>query len=293
VRINDAVLSRAARWPASFRYLAIYVTRVEAGDPKPFDKIAGNGLLGVVKADVDNLGLVFREGLRRDQPQVGLDTASRVAALSRQMDWFFSGWMEWLISTNFSDCYTVYSGGDDLLLVGPRKRILELAEKIRSSFDLYTQNTDITLSAGIAVVKPKLPLAHTANQAERALNKAKISGRNSLSILGDVLPWAEYDSIRDEIKGLSEIQTTSSFLYHLLYCGDLWRRYARDNDLLGLRYHPLLAYQMARNIDPKKQAKLYKWARRLLATPVQGKAEQLLNHLQLIVQWVLLERREK
>src|SRR5262249_26446262 len=169
-----------AHLPATFRYVANHVPRDDQGAPRDFGDIAGKGLLGVLKADVDYLGQIFQEGLRRDAPAVGLDTVSRLASLSRQLDWFFSGWLGWLLSTKYEDCYTVYSGGDDLLLVGPRRRILALAQEIRESFAAYTKHPDMTLSAGLAVVKPRWPLAHTVALADEALEQAKTSGRNRL-----------------------------------------------------------------------------------------------------------------
>lgn len=302
LRLNDPDMKDVAHLPAMFRYLANYIPRDENDEPWAFEDIAARrklaegenvkGLLGILKADVDNLGQIFQEGLRRDASDGGSDTVSRIAALSRQMDWFFSGWLEWLLSAKYRDCYTVYSGGDDLLIVGPRARTLELAREIHEAFTCYTRHPEITISAGIAVVKPKLPLAHTVRQADRALDKAKEEGRDRLCVLGEAVTWAEFASLNREIESLSKCQSKSSFLYHLLGCAEFWRAYRRESVLLGLRYHPMLAYQIARNINPKQQPDLYDWAVRLLDIPPSGDIEQLLDHLRLVAQWVLLERRE-
>jgi hypothetical protein len=48
---------------------------------------------------------------------------------------------------------------------------------------------------------------------------------------------------------------------------------------------------MARNLNPKEQPVLYRWAERLLELPAGASVEQLWNLLPLITQWVLLERR--
>ena len=81
VRLNDPDLSAAYHLPAVFRYIANHIPRTRDGDPVPFDEIAGGGgLLGVLKADVDNLGLILQEGFRRDPPASGLDTLPRLAA---------------------------------------------------------------------------------------------------------------------------------------------------------------------------------------------------------------------
>ena len=112
-------------------------------------------MLGVLKADVDNLGLIFSKGfedprkIEKDLPDVDRKTVSRFLTLSRMLELFFSGWMKEIMSENhkdktikellsmegieeesfenylkgeqidFGNIYTVYSGGDDLVMVGP------------------------------------------------------------------------------------------------------------------------------------------------------------------------------
>jgi CRISPR-associated protein Csm1 len=293
--LNDPDLGEAGAWPASFRYLANYVPREKDGSPRDFGKIAGAGLLGVLKADVDHLGQIFQEGLQRDAPAVGLDTVSRLAALSRQLDWFFSGWLEWLLRTTFTNCYIVYSGGDDLLVVGSRGDVLPLAKAIHKSFACYTQQADMTISAGIAIVQAAWPLAHTVTLADQALEKAKESGRDRLCLLGECMRWDECAVLDEELGQLSRCEPAppTSFFYRLLYVSGLWRRFRQGGEVVGLRYHSILAYYLARNVSSGKQRDLREWTVRLLKYPPDVKTEQLLNHLRLIAQWRLLEKREK
>jgi CRISPR-associated protein Csm1 len=294
VHLNDPELRDASHLPATFRYLANHVPRDDKGDPLSFEEIAGeSGLLGVLKADVDNLGQVIQEGFRRDPPERGFDTVSRLVGLSRQLDWFFSGWLESLLGSKYEQCYTVYSGGDDLLIVGPRALTLDLAQEIKREFERYTQHPEITLSAGLAVVKQRLPLAHTVRQADTALQQAKEAGRDRLCVLGQTLQWDEVAPLFKEVSDLAGCEARSSFLYHVLLYADLWQRFKRDDDLQGLRYHSLLAYDIGRNVSIRDKPELHQWARRLLRFPPRGEVEQLLNHLKLISQWVLLERRKQ
>lgn len=293
VRLNNPDLRDAAYVPAIFRYLTNHVPRDKDGDPLSFDVIAGKGLFGVIKADVDRLGQIFQEGLRRDGPAVGLDTVSRLAALSRQLDWFFSGWLEWLLKTKYNNCYVVYSGGDDLLIVGPRVHTLGLAREIRDAFARYTQHPEITLSAGIAVVKPKMPLAHTVKQADDALEKAKEAGRNRLCLLNQVIEWADLSLVEDSIAVLKRPDSPSSFLYHLLGFAQMWRRWKETRNPLALRFQPLLAYTISRNVE--RGSELFRWASRLVGLPLDNSHRQeakIMDYLGLIAQWVLLERRE-
>ena len=303
VRLNNPDLSRAEHLPAAFRYLANYVPReIKSRRTLTFEEIAAQrplaegeratGLLGVLKADVDYLGLLVQEGLRRDPPARGLDSLTRLATLSRQLDWFFTGWLEWLISHKYPHCYTVYSGGDDLLIIGSRTQALNLAREVREAFTAYTSNPEITLSAGLAVVKPRLPLAHTVEQADKALTKAKDGGRDSLCVLSDVVKWDALPVVIDETVKLGSRIRTSSFLYHLLSAAKLWQQFQKK-DLRGLRYHPRLAYQIARNIDPDRESDLHEWAVRLLEISLRDEGRPLWQHLRLITQWVLLGKRER
>jgi CRISPR-associated protein Csm1 len=302
IRLNNPDLTQTRNLPAAFRYLANHIPH-EDREPWTFTDIAAEEkleeetttkMLGVLKADVDHLGQIFQEGLRRDAPGKGSDSLARVATLSRQLDWFFSGWLEWLLTNEFPSCYAVYSGGDDLLIVGPRAKSLELARRINEEFAHYTGNLQITMSAGIAVVKPKLPLAHTVKLADKALEKAKgddDAGRNSICVLDDVIKWLEFEEVFQEIgklKAMSQdkAEVPSRFLNRLIYLAEL----RRDQTGRGWRYHPLLSYQIERTL--KKGTAIRNWAEKLLEYPPKGTRRLLLDHLRLLAQWVILERRD-
>ena len=114
------------------------IDQIQIGDPKTFAHISSKALnpidekgrycgldaLGILKADVDNLGLIMGWGLKGDR-----FTLSRLATLSRQLDLFFSCFLPDLIASKseFQNIYTVFAGGDDLFLIGPWNRIMELA----------------------------------------------------------------------------------------------------------------------------------------------------------------------
>jgi CRISPR-associated protein Csm1 len=147
-------------------------------------RILGRDLLAIVKADVDRLGLIFAEGLGRDR------SPARVAQLSRLMDGYFSERLPWLLAREFPATYTVYAGGDDLLLVAPWRDALALALRLHEDFSAFSGgNPYLSLSAGIAFVHPKHPLALAAEEAEEALGRAKADGRNRLRLFGRSLGW--------------------------------------------------------------------------------------------------------
>ena len=104
---------------------------------KTFEDIAkgatGVKNLGILKADVDNLGLIFSNGFKFNETKVSV---SRISNLSKMLDTFFSKFIESSIEhkslkqgslgmeIDTSDFYVVYSGGDDLMIVAPWDKLI-------------------------------------------------------------------------------------------------------------------------------------------------------------------------
>ncbi|MBM3216465.1 type III-A CRISPR-associated protein Cas10/Csm1 [Candidatus Poribacteria bacterium] len=307
VRLNNADLSECLTSRAGFRYLARHVPS-DGRTVKDFEEIAGQGgRLAVIKADVDNLGLIFQEGLKRDAGE-GLDSPSRLAAMSRQLDTFFAGWVEWLIQTQYPDAaYTVYSGGDDLLLVVRRDDALRLIGTIRDTFNRMCQNPELTLSAGISVIHSHLPLPQAVGAADDALSSAKEGSKNRLCALGTVLPWDDLSLVESAAELLESVDANgrprlpTSFLYQLLEFGRMWQRWRERRNAHDLRWQPMLAYQCARNLRDASVRDIRDWLADLVAFPVgddSGEddrfldARKTMDYMPLIAQWALYGRRE-
>jgi len=307
IRLNSPDVTDGMEVPVAFRYLANHVPVEANGTPWTFEDIAAqktlgdkekaSGLLGVLKADADYVGQVFQEGLRRDQDETGFDTISRVSGMSRQLDLFFSAWLEWLLNAKYRGCYAVYSGGDDLVLIAPRVLAMSLARDIRGAFKRYTQNDEITLSAGLALVKPRTPLAHTVALAQESLDEAKAADRNHFSVLGQAVEWDALESFDRIVHLLEKATPASALLYQLLRSAQTYQEFAdpTKRSIRGLRCIPILAEALARNVDSKKQPELFDWALRLLDVRFQNGelVETDLNNLALPAQWVILGRRER
>jgi CRISPR-associated protein Csm1 len=295
MKLNDMNLMDLVDWPASSKYLATYVAQ-DKGQVLNFGDIAaraeGQHLLGFLKADVDRLGELFIFGLRRKDSS--FDTISRQATLSRLLDIFFTGWLESLLNSKFKHCYTVFSGGDDLFFVGPWNEIIAVAEEINADFARFTGNPKISISAGIAITKPDYPIARAAELVERALKESKDNkDKDSITILGTTLKWADWAKVKKEWEFLQPLtaDVPSAFLYNMLAFADMWRRYQQENDVLGLRYHPLLAYNVSRNLDPRRNPDLYRWVERILKWPPQESEVMVLDNLGLITTLCLYTRR--
>ncbi len=177
------------------------------------DTSIGDKRLGVLKMDVDFLGLIFAIGLEgQDKSKKSI---SRIAAMSREIDWFFGGYLNEICKSVFEEwkChahkagwedkaeklgnifYIVYSGGDDLLIIGPWSEMPKLAKTIRDEFRQYTcNNDDISLSAGIYLCKPKFPISIFSKATGEELEKSKDRGRKRITIFGDTVRWAGNDN---------------------------------------------------------------------------------------------------
>ncbi|MBK8185554.1 MAG: hypothetical protein IPK63_22715 [Candidatus Competibacteraceae bacterium] len=102
---------------------------------------------------------------------------SRYASLSRMLDLFFTGYLQERLRQEYPHTYTVYAGGDDLLLIGPWRQTLALTTDLRSSSSAYVGgNPNITLSAGVALCKANQPLNRTVWEAEERLNGPRKPG---------------------------------------------------------------------------------------------------------------------
>jgi CRISPR-associated protein Csm1 len=153
----------------------------------------GTEKLGILKMDVDDLGKVFAEGFPKE-----LRTPARVMSLSRSLQWFFEGYMNTILDDEeFSDyIYPIFSGGDDLFMVGAWHKVFDIALKIREEFQKFVcNNPSLTLSASLLVVDEHYPVSRFAVLAEERLHEAKYGRtgkKNSINVFGEILSWEEF-----------------------------------------------------------------------------------------------------
>ena len=174
-------------------------------------KATGIKRVGYLRMDVDRLGQIFAKGLGENQ------TLPRLAALSRQMSYFFKVYLNSLAENRLHNlpkpheqvkCLTqntrqnllfIYAGGDDLFISGAWNEVVEFAFDVYQCFRAYTgKNPDITLSGGISLVDAKFPLYQAANESGEAEEKAKGNGRDSLGLFSEVFKWDEWLGIKKE-----------------------------------------------------------------------------------------------
>ena len=148
--------------------------------------------IGIIRADVDNLGSTISMGFDKT---VG-GNIMRTAALSRQLTLFFKSHINCILSNpqfnlgkntpdsgrNASICY---SGGDDIFVLGEWDDIVGFAIDISNEFNKFTQGT-LSISAGIGIYDSKYPISRIAIEtADLEDYSKKLPGKKAVTLLDD------------------------------------------------------------------------------------------------------------
>lgn len=212
------------------------------------EKSEGAEYIAMLKADLDNLGSIFREGL---------ETLTKISCLSRMLDLFFSLFINSLAEKK-GYIYTVFSGGDDLCVLGPWERVIDFAHEFYEVFSRYTgKNPDLTVSAGIALAGPKDPVLGTAEICENFLEESKEKGKDRVTLFQTTVKWDCYKELLDTAKGLKDMvdedKISTIFLYRLLQYNKMNDKIQDDPKNCLWRSH--FYYNMARNIKGEDKDK--------------------------------------
>lgn len=239
----------------------IYVGDYHAGNDMEELAKASEGIarLGVCRMDVDDLGQSFVSGFPKQY-----STISRTAAFSRQLSLFFkcyiNGILDGLIVT------IVYSGGDDVFLVGAWNDVIEASIRIRTQLREFTCES-LTISGGVALFDHHHPIRLAANQtAELEAQSKSLPKKDGFTLFEAndekqyCYPWDEFISsvMGEKLDVLTEFfkkdeennkknDRGNSFLYRLT---DLLRGTGKGKKINLARY----AYTLAR-LEPKEQEK--------------------------------------
>lgn len=225
--------------------------------------------LGVIRADVDNLGKSFVEGLPKEYVSL-----TRSAVFSRNMSLFFKYHINYLLENGrfslTSEPYpikrralVVYSGGDDLFVVGSWNDIIEFSVDLVESLSKFTLGS-LTLSAGIGIYPSKFPIKAMAEQTGKLEEFAKehhymeagiARNKNAVCLFQEdsTFSWKIFkekvlgEKLNLLINYLAHVdERGKSFLYRML---DLLREQSDDGLHLAR-----LAYLLAR-LEPKEKEK--------------------------------------
>ncbi len=211
IRLYNKNEAQTGGFIATKLWLADYLYNKRPNSPATFEELAksncgkGQGInrLGVLRADVDNLGAAFIAGFvgSNSSAPYKYATLSRYAELSRDMSMFFKYAVNTICcgelypnAQPFSifgakgkrerKVHIVYSGGDDMFLVGAWDELLELAVDIRRAFKHFTGNK-LTFSAGMALFDAAYPISKMAEITGMLEESAKkMDGKDSIALFG-------------------------------------------------------------------------------------------------------------
>jgi len=194
--------------------------------------------IAILKADVDDLGEIFKEGI-----DIEYKTFSSLATFSRFLDWFFKIYINWLgdiekglkqninetqyfLKAEFEnslrwrkkfkkpkrDIQILYSGGDDLVVIGPWNEIIDFALDLEWLFKKYVgENPNLHFSAGMVIVDKKFPIYKAIELAEERLKEAKNNeGKESAGVFeSSPIKWKDLkNSLNDFTDLIEEIRET-------------------------------------------------------------------------------------
>lgn len=229
------------------------------------DLARGVERLGVLRADVDNLGATFVNGLPSSKVSI-----SRTTTLSRSLSYFFKKQINDVLKAGGYQLQIIYSGGDDMFIVGNWSDVIYAALDIRNAFAEYVGNGTLTLSAGIGIYDATFPIARMAQETGGLEDVAKLyvskDGRQKDAIAlwseDAVLSWGEFQAKvlarKQEFEQLFATGANdkgNAFIYQLVAL-------LRNSEEVSL---PRLAYLLARSFEDAedgvtKSKRIYDWA---------------------------------
>ena len=265
-------------------------SRIYVGDyafSSSMEELAENGegisRLAVCRMDVDNLGQAFVAGYRipGEQDPRKRDrylTIARTSAFSRQMSLFFKHRINDILDapergTKLA-ATIVYSGGDDVFLVGAWNDVITAAQRIQREFTAFCGGS-LTLSAGISMHTDHFPIRQAAYHSAELEDHAKqMPGKDSLALFDPeehhTYHWSEFRQkvVGEKLEMLRQFfcgedqQRGNSFLYQLL---EFLRQTSNDKINLA-RCAYLLARMEPRDRDRRDAYRafsraVYQWAR--------------------------------
>ncbi|MDO5689050.1 MAG: type III-A CRISPR-associated protein Cas10/Csm1 [Tissierellia bacterium] len=210
-------------------------TRLWVGDYAPksefgilAEESTGIDRIGVLRADVDSLGRAFVRGFARDDGDHYM-TISRTATLSRYLSLFFKHHINLILSEGefyFEEfekgsprnVVIIYSGGDDVFLVGGWDDVIGASLDLMNAFKRFSEGT-LTLSAGLGLYSKSYPLSEMARETGELENAAKnheyLVGteekeKNAICLFNkdNVFTWSEFE---EEVLGV-KYKTLSDYL---------------------------------------------------------------------------------
>ena len=212
----------------------------------------------------------------------------------------------------------IYAGGDDLFIIGRWDRLIEFAKKIhdaltcpveeflkseynfeRTYIDTSDSNKEkhISISGGIAIVKPKFPIAKAADMAGEAEEAAKDyrEEKNTFNLFGKTVTWeSEFDEVEryknDFIRIIRDVNEGKgkSLLHKLMLYGEIVYKNEQPGIQPNYRYIWHSAYYLKRYQDRYKHDEVKTLCEKLSKSIASHRTMQLIS---IAARWAELQLR--
>jgi len=249
----------------------------------------GAEVLTLVKADIDELGLIMSNGLvgeKNNNVRSDYTSISRTTTLSNHLKYFFSffmnGFLEsWDVSQKRKEdikdseldqyVYTIFGGGDDLMLVTTQSASLKLVQEFNKQFsDFVCDNPEVHISYSLTNFKDSTPIKMVSEISEKNQHAVKNSLKNieknsftakknkAGTFLFDTI--IKNDSIIEIEKWANKLyewnlnnKVSSGTIYNLFYLSRLMKDFINNENKIRnvtskLIWHPMISYLVNKNI---------------------------------------------
>ena len=270
-------------------YLPSAIKQIEDGEKlrkkeglKTFEEYADGSYLGILRMDVDGMGKRFIVGFPT------IDEYKRFSEKSRQF--FEEDIKNKLLIEEIKEgsekgkkykqfLNIIYAGGDDLFIVGRWDIVIDFAKLIHDRtieefkdetyIDIFAPDKpkrSISISGGIAIVKPKFPIAKAADMAGNAEEAAKQGEKNAFNLFGRTVSWKTNKDEAENINYFSvfrdedgnEVSVIHEFDY-VSYFKDKFVefiiKYHKDYGFSKSILHKIMLYSNIADLNKERKAK--------------------------------------
>jgi CRISPR-associated protein Csm1 len=211
----------------------------EEGDIMSFDDLAkrseGQKMIGFLKLDLDRVGELIK---KHSEKVSGLATVSQLLSLVME------GAVN-VVAGSYRNVYLIYSGGDDILAVGPWSDVVRFVDRL--SVELKDLLGDgLSFTATISVEEPKAPVKVVMDSLSDVLRRAK-KDRDCVAVWRDRLRWESYRrAVEFANKWAEDIKAKKISRSLVFDVAGLFEEFDREKYWTSVRHR--LKYVLARSI---------------------------------------------
>jgi CRISPR-associated protein Csm1 len=211
----------------------------EKGDIMSFDDLAerseGQKMIGFLKLDLDRVGQLVEKHSEK---------VSGLATVSQLLSFIMEGAVN-VLAESYRNVYLIYSGGDDLLVVGSWSDVVDFAEKLSVELEKLVGG-GLSFTAAITVDGPKAPVKVVMDSLSDVLHRAK-KERDCVAVLGDSLRWGNYRrAVEFAIKWAEDIKANRISRSLVFDLASLFEEFDREKYWTSARHR--LKYVLARSV---------------------------------------------